>query len=225
MIKSIEQLNREFFSGYESREETITETSTDLNTPQVDFSPEAKPRELKHEEIAAQNTQARQVTPLWKDILVLVLKIALIALAFILLFTFLFGAERYQDPSMSPAIKDGDLVIFHRYSKVGYLTQDAVVLEYEGKRHVRRVVATAGDTVDITEEGLIINGALQQETAIYQNTERYENDMVFPLTVPEREIFVLGDARTDAADSRVYGTVEIDDTLGKVIAVIRSRGV
>lgn len=161
----------------------------------------------------------------WRDLLELVVKVTVIVLAFVLLFTFLFGIVRYQEPSMAPAIKDGDLVIFHRYNQRGYMPRDAVVLERDGRKEVRRVVATAGDIVDINEGGLVINGALQQEPEIYQKTERYEEGVDFPLTVPEGQVFVLSDSRRGATDSRIYGCVEIDDTLGKVMALIRRRSI
>ena len=164
-------------------------------------------------------------TPLWKDLLFLILKVAAIVAVFMLLFTFMFGIMRYQDPSMVPAIKDGDLVIFYRYTQSGYLPQDVVVLEYKGLNQVRRVIATAGDTVDIIEDGLLINGALQQEPGIYRKTERYEQGVAFPLTVPEGEVFLLADYRTDATDSRIYGCVKIEHTQGKVMAILRRRNI
>ena len=162
---------------------------------------------------------------IWKDLLFLLIKIASMALAFVLLFTFLFGIMRYQEPSMSPAIKDGDLVLYYRYNSVGYMPKDVIALEYKGKPQARRVVATAGDTVDIIDGRLVINGAPQQEPEIYQKTERYEEGVDFPLTVPEGQVFVLGDSRTGAADSRIYGCVKIKNTLGKVMTVIRRRGI
>ncbi|MCL2014372.1 MAG: signal peptidase I [Oscillospiraceae bacterium] len=161
----------------------------------------------------------------WKDLIFLLVKTASIALAFMLLFTFLFGIARYQDPSMAPAVRDGDLVIFYRHAKNGYLPQDAIALKKDGQMQVRRVVAVAGDTVDITPDGLVINGALQYEPEIYQKTERYEEGVDFPLTVPEGHIFVLGDSREGAADSRIYNSVKAGDTLGKVMTVIRRRSI
>jgi signal peptidase I len=166
-----------------------------------------------------------QRRPVWKDLLFLLVKVISIALIFILLFTFLFGIIRYQEPSMAPSIKDGDLVLYYRYTKAGYLPQDVIALEYNGRRQTRRVVATAGDTVDITADGLVVNGALQQEPEIYQKTERYQDSVDFPLTVPEGQVFVLSDSRTGATDSRIYGCVKIEDTLGKVMTVIRRRGI
>lgn len=162
---------------------------------------------------------------IWKELLFLLFKVASIVLLFLLMVTFLFGIVRYQEPSMAPAIKNGDLVIFYRNPTAVYLPQDVIVLEYEGSQHARRVVASAGDTVDITDAGLLVNGALQQEPEIFQKTERYQEGVSFPLTVPEGQIFVLGDSREGAEDSRIYGCVKTDDTLGKVITVIRRRGI
>jgi len=160
-----------------------------------------------------------------KDILDLLVKIAVFALTAFAMSTFLFGVFKYQEPSMDPSIKDGDLVFFFRYNRGGYLPREAIVLDFEGKRQVRRVVANAGDIVDITEEGLIVNGAQQQEIGITQVTERYVEGVEFPLTVPEGHVFVLGDAREGAADSRIYGCVKISDTYGKVMAIFRRRSI
>jgi len=213
-IKTLEQIKREFL-----------DTHTELCPVNVQGEA-AKPAS------AEQNTQClnsqRKITRIpsvWKELMFLFVKIASIVLVLMLLFIFLYGIIRYNEPSMAPMIKDGDLVIFHRYTKRGYMPQDAVVLEFKGQRQVRRVVATAGDTVDITEQGLMINGSLQQEPDIYQKTERYENGVDFPLTVPEGQIFVLGDSRINATDSRIYGCVKIEDTLGKVMTVIRRRSI
>ena len=51
---------------------------------------------------------------LLQDVIKLLIKIAAIALAFVLVFSFVFGAYRYNDLSMSPAVKDGDLIISYR---------------------------------------------------------------------------------------------------------------
>jgi len=169
--------------------------------------------------------QRAQGPSVWKDLLFLLVKLTLITITLTLLFTLVFGLIRYQEPSMVPAIKDGDLVIFYRYAQRGYHPQDAVALAYKGQRQVRRVVATSGDTVDITEDGLVVNGALQREVEIHGPTQRYQDGIIFPLTVPEGQVFVLGDSRAGATDSRIYGCVKLEDTLGKVMTVIRRRGI
>jgi signal peptidase I len=163
--------------------------------------------------------------PVWLELVYLLLKIAAIVGVFILLFTFLFGLVRYPDPSMAPAIKEGDLVVFYRYSKDAYLPRDVVILSVDGEKQARRIIGVSGDTVDITEDGVRINGALQQELHIYQKTERYTDGPNFPLTVAPGEVFVLADSRTGATDSRIYGPIKLEDTLGKVMTVIRRRGI
>ncbi len=161
---------------------------------------------------------------LLKELLFLLAKIVAISIAFLLLFTFMFGAYRNADASMSPSVKDGDLVIFYRLDK-NYVAQDTLVLKFEGKMQVRRVIATAGDTVDINENGLVINGAPQQETAIHEPTYRYDSGVEFPITLKEGQVFVLGDSRVNVTDSRIYGAVEIKDTLGKVMTILRRRNI
>lgn len=155
----------------------------------------------------------------------LLAKIASIILIFALLFTFQFGFIHYQDAGMEPVIKDGDIVIFYRYNSSGFQAQDVVVVKFNGKKQVSRVVATAGDTVDIVGDDLIINGALQQEADIFKPTHSYSEGIEFPITVPEGYVFVLGDNRTNSTDSRIYGCVKISDSLGKVMLVIKRRGI
>ena len=228
-IKTVEQLNQEFIN------EQLLHYKAAKSTAQKGTTTDAVKADKKQEN-TGNNSESRiadsksagakrSSPPVWKELLFLILKIALIILAFAIMFTFLFGFIRYGEPSMSPAIKDGDLVIYHRYTKLGYLAQDTIVLKYNGQTQARRVIATAGDVVDITEDGLIINGAMQLEMDIYQDTERYIEGVSFPLTVQEGYVFVLGDSRTGATDSRIYGPVKIDDTLGKVMAVIRRRNI
>ena len=159
-----------------------------------------------------------------KDVTTLLLKVVAIIAASALLLVTVFGIHREADTSMAPAIKDGDLVIYYRLDTT-YALLDTVVLDFEGKRQVRRVVATEGDTVDITEDGLIVNGAAQQERHIFEDTTQFEGGVSLPLTLGKGEIFVLGDARESATDSRLYGVVKTADTHGKVMGILRRRGI
>jgi len=158
----------------------------------------------------------------WRELRALGIKLGIIIGAALLLFNFVYGLHYSRDPSMNPSVKDGDLVIFYRCARK-YRAGDLILVTFQGKKQVRRVVATAGDTVDIIEEGLLINGALQQEPGIYQKTQRYADGISFPLTLQEGQVFVLGDARENATDSRIYGPVSIKDTQGSVFTNLRRR--
>ena len=159
-----------------------------------------------------------------QDVQLLLLKIGILAVLAAFLFLFVFGVARCSDASMFPAVKDGDLAVYYRADK-DYMQGDVVVLKVDGKTQIRRVAAVAGDTVDITEDGLYINGALQMESNIYEKTHRYQEGIDFPVTLQDGEIFVLGDAREHSTDSRIYGLVKIKDTKGTVITLIRRRGI
>lgn len=165
----------------------------------------------------------RQETTLGEDIFQLLLKIVLIILAVILVFTFMYGMARINDASMKPAIKDGDLVMYYRLDK-RFVSGDIAVFRKDGRTTTGRVVAVAGDTVDITKDGLMINGATQISQDIYFGTTQFQNGVDFPITVGEGQIFVLGDNRPEASDSRIYGCINVKDVKGKAIAVIRTRG-
>ena len=156
--------------------------------------------------------------------LLLLIKVLLIALILSALFGLILGIARCEGEDMSPAVKDGDLVIFYRLQRE-YHTGDVVVFQWEGKTRLLRIVAMEGDTVDITEEGLSVNGYLQQESEIYEETLPYKEGISFPVTLKAGEVFVLGDGRENAKDSRLYGPIDEGEIKGGVITVLRHRGI
>lgn len=150
-------------------------------------------------------------------------KVAVIAAIFAGVFTFVYGIHRVVGPHMSPMVMDSDLVLFFRLQR-NFDIGDLVLLRYDGQIQVRRIVAQAGDTVDINQHGLVVNNALIHEPLIFEETWPLETTITFPLTLAPGQIFVLGDARESAIDSRVYGPIDTSDTLGTVITVMRRRG-
>lgn len=167
--------------------------------------------------------ETQRQTSIKDDILFLGLKILIFVVLLAVIFLFIFGICRCSDNMMSPAFKDGDLVVYYRLQKE-YQPSDTVVLEKDGETQVRRIIAKAGDEVDMTEDGLKINGYLQQENEIYTETFPYTEGISFPITIGEDEYFVLGDNRTNAKDSRIYGTVKKEEIKGMVITLLRRRG-
>ena len=154
----------------------------------------------------------------------LLLKILLLGIIFAVVCFFLLGICRVGDESMNPGIRAGDLVIYDRLTHE-YHTGDVVVIERDGGRQIRRVVAVSGDVVDVTEEGLCVNGYQQQESNIYTETLPYKDGIDYPLTVGEGEIFVLGDNRISAEDGRIYGATDLKDIRGVVMTVIKRRNI
>lgn len=177
----------------------------------------------KKTKTVAQVNRDKSPPSVWGDILYLVSKLLIVAAVLVALYYLVFGLLRYNDDGMKPALKDGDLVVYYRLDK-RYSVGDLLVYSYKGKERVARVIATEGSTIDINENGLIINGSPQQEQDIYKETLLYKEGVTFPIKVPPGQLFVLGDNRTTAVDSRIFGTVPIQDTQGKVVTVLRRRG-
>ena len=138
-----------------------------------------------------------------------------------LLFGVFFGLMTAPNNDMYPRIDNGDLLLYYRMEKAPK-AQDVVVIRKNNTTYVGRVVAAAGDTVEITDdEKLKINGHTMIEKNIYQKTPRYEGFNQYPLTLAEGAFFVLADARSNAEDSRYYGPVSADEIQGTVITVVR----
>ena len=86
------------------------------------------------------------------------------------------------------------------------------------------VVVAAGDEVDMDEDGnLTVNGALQTGEILYP-TYAGEDGPAYPYTVPEGCVFLLGDYRTQTLDSRDFGAISMENVEGKVITLLRRRG-
>lgn len=160
----------------------------------------------------------------WKeDLFWLVVKLLLAAGILAVMLLWIFGLARCTDNAMTPALKDGDIVLFDRLEKE-HPVRGLVVFSKNGKTEVRRIVAKAGDVVEVTEEGLFINGYRQQESDITMETLPYQEGVRYPLTLGEGEYFVLADRRENAEDSRLYGAVSEKEIKGTVIALLRRRG-
>lgn len=157
------------------------------------------------------------------DLIFLGLKILVFIILLAIIFGFIFGICRCNDQNMSPAFKDGDLAVYYRLQKE-FHPLDTVVLEKDGELQIRRIIAVEGDEVDLTEDGVKINGYLQQEQGIFTETLPYVEGIEFPITVGQGEYFVLADNRTSAEDSRIYGPVKKEEIKGSVISLLRHRG-
>lgn len=140
------------------------------------------------------------------------------------MFGLVLGVYRMSGEAMYPRMRDGDLVVFFRLDR-DFAVTDVATYEVNGRRHTARVVAMGGDTVELTEEGLLmVNGNVQTEEIFYETTA-ISGGVSYPYTVPEGSYFMLADNRTGAIDSRSYGAISANEIQGKVIWLFRSRGI
>ncbi|NMA64839.1 MAG: signal peptidase I [Clostridiaceae bacterium] len=142
----------------------------------------------------------------------------------------LFGGVSEQDVwkkigelnEMFPAVKDGDLIIGFRLQQ-SYTKNDVVIYGAKGKRHIGRIAARESDVVAIDDSGtFLVNGTTQGGEILYPTYAKEGID--YPYQVPKEHIFILGDYRTQTQDSRDFGSISLSDVEGKVITILRRRG-
>ncbi|MBQ1545314.1 MAG: signal peptidase I [Clostridia bacterium] len=135
---------------------------------------------------------------------------------------FLFRSATVQGSSMYPTLEDGDRLVLAS-TVFRYERGDIVVVHRAGKEPlVKRIIALGGDTLDIDfERGTVtVNGEVQNEPYIAAPTHlEYSDGPVFPFTVPEGKVFVMGDNRNDSLDSRssMVGLIDQNDILGTML--------
>ena len=154
----------------------------------------------------------------------ILLKIFLVITFVFLAFTFVFGISRANTMDMSPAINQGDIIIYFRLDR-SYGNQDVVMVKEDHKIMPLRITGVPGDKINIDEQGLVVNGYEQNESFRWGETLPYAEKTAFPLTLGEHQYFMLGDNRTGAEDSRAFGPVSEKDIRGRVITVIKHRGI
>lgn len=152
----------------------------------------------------------------------LLLRILFLLLAGWILFTHVFLITQASGNGMFPAVKDGDLIIGFRLQQE-YAKNDVVVYTADGKTHIGRIAAGAGDVVTLDDSGtLLVNGTAQSGEIMYPTYAK--EGMEYPYRVPEGEVFILGDYRTQTEDSRDFGSIPLENVQGKVITILRRRG-
>jgi signal peptidase I len=156
-----------------------------------------------------------------KAIAVFSLKVLIIAVVFAVLFMFVMTLRICRSNDMYPNIKDGDLVVVQKTHDVTF--DDVILYEHDGVEYFGRVVAVPGETVVINDEdGLVVNDNIVYNTLPYA-TAMPEGEQE-KIVVGDDEVFVLGDYRDGARDSREFGCIDKQDAIGRQIYLMRWRG-
>lgn len=121
---------------------------------------------------------------------------------------FVLGTISVDGPSMQPTLYTGEHVMINKLETYFSLPDryDIVVCKFVGtdKNFIKRVVALPGETVEVKNGEVLVNGEALKDDKYGQG--KRPQDMAVQ-TVPEDCVFVMGDNRGNSADSCVYGPV------------------
>lgn len=139
----------------------------------------------------------------------------------LILITFVVRTFYIPSSSMVPTLQVNDYILVNKFVYRFYqpARQDIVVFrppesaQAEGKDFIKRIVAVGGDTVEVKEKILYVNGIRQYEDYINEPPD-YEMPKV---TVPEDALFVMGDNRNNSDDGHVWGFLPKKNLVGKAV--------
>ncbi len=144
-----------------------------------------------------------------------------------LLRVFVFQAFEIPSGSMESTIMTGDMVFAEKVSYYFREPEPGDIITFEdpeipGRTLIKRCIATEGQVVDINDEdGLVyVDGvALDEPYTHGKPSYTLPNGVEFPYTVPEDEVWVMGDNRTNSSDSRRFGSIPVDSVTGHGVMV------
>ena len=118
---------------------------------------------------------------------------------------------------MAPTLEVGRTVYVDQVSKLwdDVDRQDLITFHGPDGLMLKRVMAVGGDTIEMYDSVVIVNGVPLEEPYVDERTL----DGIFfrTIEVKEGEVFVMGDNRFDSIDSRTFGPVAESDIDGKVL--------
>lgn len=120
---------------------------------------------------------------------------------------------RVQGDSMYPTYHDGQFLMTERLNGKEDIIErgDVVVIKSSstgGKYFIKRCVGIPGDTIDIKEGKLYVNGEEEKEGF---PAMKDAGDLSYPMVLEEGKYFLLGDNRNNSMDSRSIGPVPAGD--------------
>jgi signal peptidase I len=153
-------------------------------------------------------------------------KALLIAAALVFLIRWLiFAPFIVEGPSMEPNFHTGERLIVNKiiYSLRKPHTGEVIVFHAtKDKDYIKRVIAAPGDTIRVEGDKVYVNGQVIEEAYLKEALDNaakrgtpYNTLNYAEKTVPDGTIFVMGDNRSNSADSRTIGFIEYEKVVGR----------
>jgi len=181
------------------------------------------------------------------EILSWILTLAVAVAAALLIRSFIFEPVRVDGESMDDTLANGEIMLVTKYDYsttwLSFFWQDdatkesaprirfggdpkrfdVVICRYPNRgdtNFVKRVVGLPGDTIELRDGWLYVNGEKMEEKYINDAYRTGRLNTFGPVTVPEGQFFVMGDHRNNSNDSRSVGPIDRTMIVGHVRQVL-----
>ncbi|MBQ0078598.1 MAG: signal peptidase I [Eubacterium sp.] len=143
--------------------------------------------------------------------------IGIVVIATLVVFNVIVGVSRVSGESMNPTLEDNQVVFYLRLSD-NYHNGDIVSIKMpNGDKYVKRIIASPGDTIDISDGAVTVNGQVLSEEYAQGITDKGIYEISYPYQVEQDMFFVLGDNRESSVDSRTFGPVVRSSIKGSLL--------
>ena len=202
----------EMYSLHFFEDEEDTESNTESEN--IENVNEKEPEEKQDEPYDPEKPRRVDARFDFVELFVFTLAIVLFISSFIIRHSVVVGA------SMENTLYEGErLLVSDLFYTPNY--GDIIVFEDHSTNAktaiVKRVIGLPGDTIKITETSIYRNDSLLIEDFVFIDNPAEYKYKELEIVVPEGEIFVLGDHRNRSDDSRVFGTIDEDSVIGRVL--------
>lgn len=128
----------------------------------------------------------------------------------LLLRTFVVTPVRVTGASMSPTLKDGEIMFLYKLAKLE--REDIIVIDTDSSDGyiIKRIIGLPGDIIAYENGNLYINGKKQSDKYASGETEDFQK-----IKLKSDEYFVMGDNREWSKDSRIIGPIKKKDIKGE----------
>jgi signal peptidase I len=163
--------------------------------------------------------EAPKGRPAWLSFTLEILQTLILALVLYFLIDSVIARVRVVNISMLPTLEPGEFLMVnklaYRFSDVQ--RGDIIVFHYPqnpAEDFIKRVIGVPGDTVSVTQGTVYINGQGVDEPYI-SAPPAYTGQW----TIPEDNVFVLGDNRNQSSDSHQWGNVPLQNIVGRALVI------
>lgn len=212
--------------------------STELPEPRPEGTdPFGRPGEVPS--LAPDEDSAPRRRAFWKELPILVVVALAVA---VVIKTFLVQAFYIPSASMRDTLLEGDRVMVNKLAfrfgepeRGDVIVFDSPLIPHDGDGEsfigavvrnigealgvstpdtalIKRVIAVGGETIEIRDSQVYVDGVPLDEPYLRPGSHM---EAFGPVTVPPGEVFVMGDNRNQSEDSRRFGTIPVDDIIGR----------